>query len=117
VLRTAARPLSHADVIESLAGEPFNRTTLYRNLVDLAEAGLARRVDHGDRTWRFESEDGAHSVLEHPHFVCRDCGQVLCLDGVAIRIERSRGLPRAVRTREVEVHVRGLCDDCGGRGR
>ena len=48
-----------------------------------------------------------HDATAHPHFVCTGCGTMPCspaLEGV--------GLPRAVKHRPVEVHVRGLCDAC-----
>jgi Fur family ferric uptake transcriptional regulator len=53
VLTKAAGPLSHADLVETLAGQGFDRVTLYRNLNDLAEAGIVNRSEVGDRVWRF----------------------------------------------------------------
>src|SRR5688572_31535064 len=53
-LYAATGPVSHGDVAASLAGEGWDRATVYRNLMDLTEAGLLKRTDHGDHTWRFE---------------------------------------------------------------
>src|SRR5690348_1070891 len=47
VLSRAARPLSHADCAAKLDSAGFDRTTVYRNLVELAEAALVARVDLG----------------------------------------------------------------------
>jgi Fur family transcriptional regulator, ferric uptake regulator len=114
-LRAVSKPISHAEVVAALASEPWDRATVYRNLIDLVNAGLARKVELGDRVWRF---DGAvattrHDATLHPHFVCTLCGTVECLPEVAISGSLAAKLPRAVVAREVEVHVRGVCDACG----
>lgn len=106
------RPMSHAEVADAFAGEAWNRTTIYRNLVDLSHAELLRRADLGDRVFRFVAAGAAHGPAEHPHFVCTDCGQVLCLPGTEVRLSGPPSGPRAVRQQEVEVQVRGVCDDC-----
>jgi Fur family ferric uptake transcriptional regulator len=113
-LRQAAMPLSHAEVAELVDDAGCDRATVFRNLVALAEAGLARRTDHGDRTWRFEAADAAHDhdVIPHPHFLCTECGTVMCVDGVEIKVPKNARLPRAVRTSAVEVQLRGVCDSC-----
>ncbi len=114
VLGEATRPLSHADVCERLARESFDRATIYRNLVDLAEHGLVKRTDVGDHVWRFELRDEAHDEADaaHPHFVCSDCGKLECLPEAAIALHAVRGTPRALRDRDVEIQVRGRCDSC-----
>jgi Fur family ferric uptake transcriptional regulator len=80
----------------------------------LAEASIVRRTDHGDHVWRYElraSEDG--HVVEHPHFVCTDCGEVACLPGVAVKIVTTNTeTPRSVRTRKVAVQLSGRCNEC-----
>jgi Fur family transcriptional regulator, ferric uptake regulator len=112
-LSKASRPISHADLIRALDGQGFDRVTLYRNLNDLAEAGIVARTDVGDRVWRFElrSQRDSHTGT-HPHFTCTDCGSVSCLPGNAVRIATSGRLPRAVRKHSVEVSLRGRCDRC-----
>lgn len=110
LLRAERAPMSHGDVADRLAAEPWDRTTIYRNLIDLADAGLARRTDVGDHVWRFEAVTAEHAGA-HPHFVCTGCGTVECLLEVELSLPRARA-PRAVRQRQVEIHVRGLCDAC-----
>lgn len=113
VLTKAAGPLSHGDLVDALAGQGFDRVTLYRNLNDLADAGMVRRTEVGDRVWRFELKpDSATHAGHHPHFTCTDCGSVSCLPDKAIKIAANGRLPRAVRERSVEVTLRGLCDRC-----
>jgi Fur family ferric uptake transcriptional regulator len=113
-LRSSGSPASHPEVYDAVGGEGFDRATLYRNLMDLAEAGLLRRTDLGDHTWRFEleSQSGGHAG-EHAHFICTDCGGVSCLPGGSVKIVAKNGAPRAVTAKAVEVHLKGRCDNCG----
>jgi Fur family transcriptional regulator, ferric uptake regulator len=116
LLRSEGAPMSHGDAADRLAAQPWDRATIYRNLTDLAGAGLARRTDVGDHVWRFEAVTNDHDSA-HPHFVCTECGTVACLPELELAISaraatRSKP-PRAVKQRQVEVHVRGLCDACG----
>jgi Fur family ferric uptake transcriptional regulator len=114
LLRAEPGPRSHGEVAERLAGQGWDRATIYRNLTDLAEAGLVARSDLGDHVWRFEAVGGAaHAAARHPHFVCTECGAVACLPGLEIRASAVRGAPRAIKQRRVEVQVKGICDACG----
>ena len=120
LLRACDAPMSHADVSDRLEAQPWDRATIYRNLIDLAEAGLVRRTDVGDHVWRFEAVNDDHEAGAHPHFVCTECGTVECLPELELAV-RVRGTsrtssrtrpPRAVKQRQVEVQVRGRCDAC-----
>jgi Fur family transcriptional regulator, ferric uptake regulator len=114
-LHDSAGPNSHAELCKALAGEGFDRATIYRNLVDLAEVGIVSRTDLGDHVWRFELKKGVAGAAhtdDHPHFVCIDCGEVSCLPGVSFRVHVASGAPRAVGKNKVAVQLKGLCDDC-----
>jgi Fur family ferric uptake transcriptional regulator len=112
-LRDATLPLSHADVASKLEHLGVDRTTVYRNLIDLAEAGVLRRSDVG-HTWRFEfaSGDNEHATDQHPHFVCTDCGKVACLPPGSVALKAIRGGPGALRRGNLEIQLRGQCDAC-----
>jgi Fur family transcriptional regulator, ferric uptake regulator len=117
LLRAAVRPLSHLDVTTALDGQGFDRATIYRNLIDLVRAGLARRLELGDHVWRFQALGAAHPADPHPHFVCTTCGEVQCLPSRTVAV-RARGQgPRSVRRGDVEVQLRGVCDRCYPKGR
>ncbi|MEJ7603545.1 MAG: Fur family transcriptional regulator [Kofleriaceae bacterium] len=105
------QPMSHAEVVQRLAASPWDPATIYRNLTDLVEAGLARRTDLGDHIWRFEALRDAHDRAGHPHFVCTECGTIACLPVMELVIPRAK-TPRAVKQRQIEVQLRGLCDTC-----
>jgi Fur family ferric uptake transcriptional regulator len=111
VLLAATQPISHAELVERLADLGCDSTTLYRNLVDLVDANLARRADVGDHVWRFALIRDEHDASAHPHFVCTACGNVQCLPTMQISAPTTKA-PRAVKRKQIEIHVRGLCDTC-----
>jgi Fur family ferric uptake transcriptional regulator len=113
-LLQATAPVSHGELAEALASQ-WDRATIYRNLTDLTDAGLLRRTDVGDHVWRFElrSDDGgAHEDNKHPHFVCDECGDVQCLPEEMVELHSSRGAPKALKGREVEIQLKGRCERC-----
>lgn len=117
-LMDAGRPLTHAEVCDALADHGYDRATLYRNLVDLTNGGLVHRTDLGDHLWRFAIAGpvgGAegHDSSTHPHFVCQECGDVSCLPDDAISVNARRGVPKSVKQKNVEIQIRGLCNECG----
>lgn len=112
VLRKSHASISHQDLVDQLAGQGWDRATLYRNLMTLVGAGLARRRDLGDHTWRFEAVERGTGSHEHPHFLCTECGEIECVPDVKISIPQTAEAPRAVREQSIEVHLKGLCNDC-----
>lgn len=112
-LARASSPLSHAEICEELGELALDRATIYRNLIDLTDAGLVARTDLGDHVWRFElrAEEGAHAQ-KHPHLVCTRCGEVSCLDDVRVEVKVLRGARRAIDTNALEVQLKGLCEHC-----
>jgi Fur family ferric uptake transcriptional regulator len=111
LLHTVEQPISHSEVTAKLAGQVYDPATLYRNLMDLSEVGLARRTDIGDHVWRFELVGGNHDAAKHPHFVCTECGTVECLPEMELAVPRAK-TPKSVKQRKIEVQLRGLCDTC-----
>jgi Fur family ferric uptake transcriptional regulator len=111
LLHRAPQPISHAEVMEALADLRCESTTLYRNLTDFVDAKLVRRADVGDHVWRFALVRDEHDAMAHPHFVCTGCGSVQCLPALQISVAPAKA-PRAVRRKQIEIHVRGLCDAC-----
>lgn len=107
----ASAPLSHAEVGELLESSLWDRATLYRNLTDLAKAGLARRVDLGDHIWRFEATKPGHTATAHPHFVCTSCGSVACVAGVEL-VLAPEAATSPMLAQQLEVQLKGLCDSC-----
>jgi Fur family transcriptional regulator, ferric uptake regulator len=104
--------VSHADVADVLVPQGLDKSTLYRCLVELADAGLLARLDAGDHAWRFELRDQEHASGDHPHFVCVDCGQVTCLPDVEVKIAAIKGAKAAALGDVTEVFLKGHCKEC-----
>ena len=100
LLRSAGSPVSHGDVVAKLASQAWDPATIYRNLTDLSDVGLARRTDVGDHVWRYEAIHG-HLAAAHPHFVCTECGTIECLPDLEYMVTRSKA-PRSLRQKRVE---------------
>jgi Fur family ferric uptake transcriptional regulator len=109
-LYAATSPVSHADLAIELSPDGWDRATVYRNLIDLTEAGILKRVDHGDHTWRFTLKKHAHVTNGHAFFVCDVSGEITPLPENTVAITPSRGVPRALKAGEYVVHVRGVSD-------
>lgn len=107
-------PPSHPEVATALADDGWDRATLYRNLVDLTEAGLLRRIELGDHVWRYELAHGEPSAAHdasHPHFLCTVCGDTACLPNIAVPLP-AEGVPAALLAGAVSIQFRGTCDRC-----
>ena len=112
LLSSANAPLTHSEVADELNDLGVDKATVFRNLNDMASAGLLGRTELGDRVWRFElrSKDGEHGAA-HPHFVCVDCGTVACMDEIKLTAGSMR---QSQEFGEVtEILLRGHCNDCG----
>jgi len=73
ILARAGRPLTLPEILDADAA--LAQSSAYRNLAELNDAGVVRRIVTGDEHARFElAEDltGDH----HHHFVCTSCGAV-----------------------------------------
>lgn len=109
LLRGTGSPLTHASVAEHLAETGIDKATAFRNLNDMAEAGLLRRTEVGDHVWRFEATYGEHDK-DHPHFLCIECGTVSCLDNVRLTSGSKRASEKYGQV--TEILLRGRCNDC-----
>jgi len=112
-LEEATNPLTHAEIATDLVPQGFDKATVYRNLMDLTEAGLISRSEHGDHVWRFELRGHADAHdSEHPHFLCLECGEVTCLSDVNVVITPTPGSKRSNIGELTEVLLKGHCGRC-----
>jgi len=114
MLLRAKSPLTHDDLFARVRRGNIDRVTVYRMLQTFINAGIVHRIDPGDRLWRFAVCGTVHQGHCHPHFTCRVCGTVECLNDVALpRLEELRP---AYSVEEQEVYMRGLCARCAAAG-
>lgn len=109
----ARTPVTHAELAEKLVPQGFDKATVYRNLMDLSEAGMVSRTELGDHVWRFElrREEAGHNN-EHPHFLCTQCGEVTCLSDVNVNVASMLGAKTAQGLKITEVLLKGQCKGC-----
>ena len=110
VARAGGAHLSAEDVwlrLREESGE-MDRSTVYRVLADLTEAGLLEQVRLGDGVSRFEIQDVAHH-----HAVCTRCGatedvNVEAVQALASRLRRETGFALG----HHPLLLPGLCAAC-----
>ena len=82
--------------------------TVYRNLKQLAEAGLIREIHSGGQQARFDGNTGRHY-----HIRCLGCGRVNDLPmSIDLRLEQEAGRAMNYRILGHEVEIHGLCQLC-----
>ncbi len=109
-LYNANGPVSHADLATELAPEGWDRATVYRNLIDLTEAGILKRTDHGDHTWRFLLRKADVASQGKAFFICDVSGEMTPLPDNVVSITPGRGTPKSLKAGDYVVHVRGISD-------
>lgn len=140
LLSNSPAALDAQDVLAAL-GRRFDRVTIYRTLTSLVDAGIAHRIDPGDRRFRFSITSHhrcteEHHAHDHPHLLCDACGKVECMDDaeVIIRTINSSDGSRAAkpapkasgpsgpaagtsawRVKQQSVTVHGTCGQCASR--
>jgi len=104
--------LAHAD-IERETGDQLDRVTVYRTLHSFLEKGIIHIIPTADNSTRYalcknDCKEGDHHD-NHVHFVCSECEQTICLEGVTVP---EIVLPRGFRPTEMQVVVTGICKGC-----
>lgn len=89
----------------------ISRATVYRNLSDMAERGLLRRVpvpggaDHYD-----------HTLAPHYHVRCLQCGALAdVLNGYLAQLDRDAGQTTDFTILKHELVFEGLCPNCAAK--
>jgi Fe2+ or Zn2+ uptake regulation protein len=119
ILARAGRPLSIPEILHGRRG--LAQSSVYRNLSDLVEAGVVRRVLTGDDFGKYELSEAL--TEHHHHVICSRCGRTIdvtlptdletqldrALDAVARRAAFADVIHR--------LDVIGTCADCAARTR
>ncbi len=118
-LGEAPAPLTAAQARERAAPRAaMDRVTAYRILEGFCAAGLAAVLAGGEgpRRYMLIQGPGRH---DHPHFLCRQCREVSCLDGglVTLDLQKMRqSFPGQIS--QLVICLEGICPRClAGRKR
>lgn len=109
LLAAAEEPLSHTEVVRRIGDADWDPATVYRNLVKLRDAGVAVVVTHAGGVDRYTLTGRGHD--EHPHFLCRNCGRVVCLPPESIGSVEAEGAWSAS-LRDATIQLEGTCPAC-----
>jgi Fur family ferric uptake transcriptional regulator len=111
-LHERGAPMTHEQIMETLPRGQYDKASVWRLLSDLAEAGVLRRMDLGDRVWRYELLDDCRPVdADHAHFLCEVCGIVSCLPPLVLRASEGQ-LPPVLQGADFRLKVTGTCAEC-----
>ena len=113
ILHEKKVPMTHEEVMGLLARGLYDKASVWRVLSDLTGAGIVRRMDLGDRVWRYELHDTCRAISDdHPHFLCEDCGEVSCLPPLEVRAKKDGGLPAVLTNAQFHIRITGTCASC-----
>ncbi len=111
-LRELNCPVTHDEVMSNLPPGAYDKASIWRVLSDLTAVGILRRMDLGDRNWRYEFVDENQTAEDsHPHFLCEACGVVSCLP--ALKVTTLDGsLPQVLTHASFQIRIAGTCQVC-----
>ena len=110
LLSATDRPLSHSEVVQAIGSDDWDQATVYRNLIKLVDAELARVASKVGGIARYQAREAGDSPHRHPHFSCRTCGAVECLPEAELSGPIDRRWSRSLETSELQLI--GECPDC-----
>jgi len=110
VLFDSSRPLKQDEVAARLCAKVLDRTTVYRTLTRLVDAGIVHKAYVQERAWYFELADKCTVSQCHPHFTCIKCGAKHCLTGMSIPMTENSHKGFIIHRQQVRFE--GICPAC-----
>jgi Fur family ferric uptake transcriptional regulator len=110
-LMAERRPLTGAELIALLGRDAMDPASVYRVLSVFTEREIVHRIDGTDKVARYALNRGR---ANHPHFTCRSCGKMECLDKITVPHLNVR--PQGYVVEEENMFLSGLCACCSKKG-
>lgn len=107
--KNAIHPTAEA-LLEFLKRDDSNvgMTTLYRNLNQLADAGLIKKIDGLEPSAHFD-----HNTFEHYHFICEKCKKVYDIpSSVAPDLVKNTTEATGFNITSHDIVFHGICSEC-----
>lgn len=107
--KNAIHPTAEA-LLEFLKRDDSNvgMTTLYRNLNQLADAGLIKKIDGLEPSAHFD-----HNTFEHYHFICEKCKKVYDIPfSVAPDLVKNTTEATGFDITSHDIVFHGICSEC-----
>lgn len=112
VIGNNSYPLNAREIHQALQHNyAINRVTVYRILDSLVDKGLVDRISGGRAFFYGLAPNDNHQ--QHPHFYCRQCGRMNCLNPRSISADITafkRIFPGKIDS--IEIRVDGVCTRC-----
>jgi len=108
VVLSSNEALSENEIRKRLAGN-YDRTTFYRSFKTLEEHGIIHKIIVDNQLVKYALDNSITHKREHPHFFCKECNTVQCLDTVPV-IEFL--LPEGYEQMKTEIIIKGTCALC-----
>lgn len=94
---------------------PADRITIYRTLKTFIKQGLVHSIETLKNGTVFalcsENCSPQKHAHTHPHFICKECHQVTCLENQTYHLT-SNTSKENYSIDEIEVNIKGLCPTC-----
>ena len=92
-------------------GSNVGITTLYRNLNQLSEAGVIKKIEGLDSSAHFD-----HNTFEHYHFICEKCKRVFDIPSdVAPNLVKNTQSATGFDITNYDIVFHGICSECKKR--
>jgi Fur family peroxide stress response transcriptional regulator len=90
------------------SGANIGITTLYRNLNQLAQAGIIKKIDGLESSAHFD-----HNTFEHYHFICTKCGKVFDVPSdIAPDLVKNTQETTGFDITSHDIVFHGICSEC-----
>ncbi len=110
VMMDSRQALSENEIRDQLPGN-YDRTTFYRSFKTLVENHIIHRIVIDNLIVKYGLDVSVSNRPVHPHFYCKDCHTVRCLDEIPVQ---SFNLPEGYKSLQTEVIIKGTCAICQG---
>lgn len=112
ILIRAERPLTAADLMQAVNDNlNINKVTVYRIISTFRERGIVREIPTNYGINHYEMACMHNPV--HPHFHCRSCKTMTCLDPLTLsKTWDWLAGPHDYNIEEISITLSGLCKEC-----
>jgi Fur family ferric uptake transcriptional regulator len=108
-----SKAITAKNILEKISkSSSIDKVTIYRTLDLFVERDILKKITTLDGAMAYELICEKHRPI-HPHFFCRSCGEVSCLEGInwstlKAQIERKSH----VVCEDMDLRLEGVCEDC-----
>ncbi len=100
-----------ANILFKDHNEHMDLVTIYRILTVFSDYGLIREVLSNDKSRTYELACKHNPI--HPHFNCKKCGKLFCLNSLPEKdLHSIQKLYSNFEIENISMNISGICEDC-----